>query len=821
MCLVILRPAFSNAQQNDIGGLGNISGKLTDSLNGQAIEYATIGLILKETNKTVNGVTSDDKGIFKISNVAEGRYNLSIYFIGYKPVTISNITINKSSLNVALGTIKLISNQTTLKEVTITTEKSLIENKIDKMVYNADKDLTSQGGVATDILKKVPQISVDVNGNVELQGNTNIRFLINGKPSSMFGNSIADVLQSIPASQIQSIEVVTIPGAKYDAEGGGIINIILKKSTAQGFSGNISVSAGTRLQNAALNLSARKGKLGINTFFSGNAQLASTTINSMTRNSQDTSLNQKSFLWQNGSSEFNRNGFQTGLNVDYAITSKDNITASFSYNYFDNVTNGINTRQSLTQNNSGNTLSDITTIVVAKNKSTTQSLDWNFNYKKTFKKEGQELEFLYNASQGNNSIYYQQTQQLNANSIPLSGTYGNNPGSDKQSNFSLNYTHPISKNFILETGAKTVLSKVGSNSDVYLLNTISNDYTLNSAQSNSLQYNRNIYGAYASGTFKLFNYLDVKAGCRYEYTETQANFSTTGDVKITPYSSIIPSAAISHTFKKNQTLKFSYAKRISRPGYRDVNPFVNASDPKNISTGNPNVSPEITELLELGYNKFFGKGSNINATLFYRGNFHDIQPYSRYYSSIKIGDSTYYNVAVSTRENIGTELNVGLNLFVSVPVTTKLTIRTNISSYQRYIQSIYPDGSIQGFMYRINVTAGYQIAKSLSAEVFGNFNSPRINVQGVQPTFTTYNIALRQFLFHKKGTVALTATNLFNKYVNQKTELIGTNFTSYNNLQLPYRSIGINFTYKFGKMEFKKQKDVEDPNLTNPPVQGN
>ena len=223
----------------------------------------------------------------------------------------------------------------------------------------------------------------------------------------------------------------------------------------------------------------------------------------------------------------------------------------------------------------------------------------------------------------------------------------------------------------------------------------------------------------------------------------------------------------------------------------------------------------------MGYNRTFNKGANINLAAFYRGNFHDIQPYSRYYSTYKIGDSTYYNVAVSTRENIGTEHNIGLNIFASLPITSKINFRTNISSYYRAIQSIYSDGSITGFMYRINMTATYLINSTLSAELFGNFNSPRINVQGVQPTFTTYNFAIRKMLFHKNGSIALTATNPFNKYVAQKTELIGSNFTSYNTLQLPYRSFGLNFTYKFGKLEFKKQKETEDVNLTNPPVQGN
>ena len=202
--------------------------------------------------------------------------------------------------------------------MTVTAPRGLVENKIDKLVYNAEKDITSQGGVATDILKKVPMVSVDVDGNVELQGNANILFLINGKPSSIFGNNLTDALQSIPASQIKSIEVITSPGAKYDAEGtGGIINIVLKDAKLKGINGNISLTAGSRLQNGSLNLNARKGSLGLNAFFSGNAQLSSTTINSSDRSSIDTVGQTHSELIQNGSSAFTRNGYESGLGFDW------------------------------------------------------------------------------------------------------------------------------------------------------------------------------------------------------------------------------------------------------------------------------------------------------------------------------------------------------------------------------------------------------------------------------------------------------------------------------------------------------------------------
>jgi ferric enterobactin receptor len=813
---------FFKAQQRDNSAPGKIIGKIIDSLTKQPLEYATISLLKQETGKVIDGATTDSKGIFKINNVAEGTYKMLFYFIGYKTASQTDVIISKSNPQISLGEIKLSSQQIALKEVTIEAEKNLIENKIDKLVYNAEKDITSQGGVATDILKKVPMVNVNVDGSVELQGNSNIRFLINGKPSSVFGNNITDVLQTIPASQIQSIEVITSPGAKYDAEGtGGIINIILKKVTIQGINGNASLTGGSRLQNGSFNLAVRKGKFGINTYLSGNAQISSTTINTMNRQSIDPATGSTSGLLQNGTSDFTRAGFQSGISFDWSPNEKENLTGGVSFNNFGSNNTGITNRETVFKDGSGNTLSDVSNSVLAKSYFNTQAFDWNLSYKLKGKKEGEELEMLYTSSLSNNFSYYEQSQKFLNQDSPFSGSYGKNPGTDMQTNLSLNYTHPFSEKFIFETGVKSVFYQINSKSDVFLLNTSTNNYDYNNTQSNSVDYGRNVYAGYISSTFKL-KFFDVKAGVRNEYTETHANFSGTGNVAIAPYNTIVPSGIISHSFKNNHTLKFSYSYRIQRPDYRDLNPFLNASDPKNITTGNPNLKPEYTHNFELGYSKFFEKGININVNAFYRGNRADIQTYQRYYSRYQIGDSTYYNVAVSTRENIGREDNFGLNFFASANIKKKFTLRTNISAFQRYIyNAIVPGANISGFNYRANLNLSYQVSQTFVVEVFGNFNSPRINVQGTMPAFTTYNFALRKQFYHKKMSLAFTATNPFDKYVNQKTQTTGVNFTSVSLKQLPYRSFGINFTWKFGKLEFKRQKENEDTNLTNPPMQGN
>ena len=283
------------------------------------------------------------------------------------------------------------------------------------------------------------------------------------------------------------------------------------------------------------------------------------------------------------------------------------------------------------------------------------------------------------------------------------------------------------------------------------------------------------------------------------------------------YNTFVPSIFFSKKLTDDQTLKLSFSKRIERPDYMDLNPFINTSDPKNITTGNPYLKPEIGYRFEFSYNHNFEKIGSVMATAFYRINDNDIQPYIVFYPEYTVGDTTYTNVSVSTRQNIGTEKNMGLNLFADVHITPKLTLRSNLIFFYRHtINTIDPGYNSNSFNYRLNMNAAYQFSPTLAAEFFGNFNSPRHEAQGTYPSFITYSFAMRKQLWNKKGSIALTAINPFNQYVNQRTTIYGSNFTTNSLRQIPFRSIGINFTWKFGKLEFKKEKEEPNGNLNAP-----
>ena len=288
------------------------------------------------------------------------------------------------------------------------------------------------------------------------------------------------------------------------------------------------------------------------------------------------------------------------------------------------------------------------------------------------------------------------------------------------------------------------------------------------------------------------------------------------EVPIPGYNTLAPSLLLARHLGNDQTLKLSYTRRIQRPGFRVLNSFVNAADPKNISRGNPNLQPEIGDNVEFGYSKNFERGGAVNVALFYRGSRQDIQPYLVYYPSFVIGDSVYNNVSVNTFENIGNEHMYGLSIYGSMPIGTKLNLRSNLSFFDKYILNRFTgSNTTNSFNYRVNINASYQATSTLVMEFFGNFNSPRNEVQGKYPSFTTYNFAFRKLVWNKKGSFGFITTNPFNKYVRQQTELTGQQFVLTSLRQLPFRSFGISFTYKFGKLEFRKEKE-DNSGQSNP-----
>jgi outer membrane receptor for ferrienterochelin and colicin len=787
---------------------GKISGRIKDAATKLPVEYATIALCKQGSTSPLTSTASDSKGSFAINNISNGEYLIYVDFLGYQRAIVEHLTISNTAKSITLNNIVLSANQKTLKDVNITAQAGTVENKIDKMVYNTANDLTAQGGVATDILKKVPMVTVDIDGNVELLGNPSVKFLINGKPSSIFGASLSDALQSIPASQIKSIEVITSPGAKYDASGtAGIINIILKDNKVEGYNGSINASVGTRLENTSINLNARKKNFGVNLFFSGNKTLRSQTLSTRTRasTSKDTTQNQL----QNGYGNLERNGAQTGMNIDWNLGKHDDLNAGIAYHYFSNYNDGLTNQEDQSVKTGFAPFSDLLSLRNSNSTFGEKAVDVHLEYKKTFKKEGQELDASYSTSfNNNNGDYYQKLDYVN-NAVPSSGSTGSNPGRDHESEIALDYTYPFTDDFTIETGAKTELETINSTSIINPFNTGTGTFIYDPNQSNSFKYSRNVYAYYVSATFKLFNFFDVKAGLRDEYTTTGVDFA---GANIPDYNFLSPSIVFQHKLTKTQTIKLSYSKRIERPDFGDLNPFVNSADPYNISYGNPNLHPEIGNNFELGYNHSYDGGGNINLTTFYRHNGFDVKPFTTFYDSLQVAGKEYKNVYVTSRANVGAEVRIGVNLSGSIPITKSFTIRPNILIATRRIMDNLPNTPtlVTGLEYRSNINASYQFKHDLAAEAFVNYDGPRVGLQGTNTSFAAYSFALRKQFWDKKASLGFTTTVPFNAYVNQSSTITSSNSYQYSLRQVPFRSFGIAFSYKFGKLEFKKDKEEDN-----------
>jgi hypothetical protein len=789
---------------------GSISGKVIDSLTKQGVYFSTISIFKQGSASPFNGTTADQNGLFKIENLPGGTYHVKFEFVGYKSKSI-NISITPTNNGINLENILLAPSQQQLATVTVTANAPVVQNKIDKMVYNAANDISSQGGVALDILRKVPMVSVDIDGNVELQGDANVRFLINGKPSSIFGASLADALQTIPASQIKSIEVITAPGAKYDSEGtAGIINIVLKDSKVAGINGSVNLSAGTRLENTSVNLNARKGNLGFNAFFSGNDQINSTTLTTVNRTSYNATRDTIGKLYQNGKNPFVRNGYQSGFSADWRISPKDELTATIGFSNTQNHASGSINQDEQSVLSSGGVLYNVSSFRNSTGRFNERSFDWSLAYKKIFNKDGQELDLLYTTSYGNNNTEASQLTNYFNNGYPQNGLQSTNPGTDHETDISIDYTQPIAKGFELQTGAKATLESINTiaNTDTLLIN---GSYGEDLAQSNSFSFTRNIYAAYLSANFKLFkSFLNGSAGMRYENTHSIA---AADGLHIPKNQLWAPALLLQHQINETESIKFAYTFRVERPDYGDLNPFVIVSDPNNISTGNPLLQNELNHKFELDYNQSFKNGGNISIGWFYNYGTHDAQTVTFFLPTYTVNGVTYDNVSLTEPYNVAKQVTYGPSVSASFPVTAHFNLRGDVllKEYVNYMPGVPVESALS---YKINLNADYQLPQNLVAEAFGSYLSRREGFDHIRPAFFFYTFALRKQLLNKKMGLGFTTTNPFSPYVHQLATQYGTNFTQ-NNLRLvPLRSFGVTFSYKFGKL--KVENSNKDENAPQP-----
>ncbi|GAB4016828.1 TonB-dependent receptor [Spirosoma koreense] len=787
-------------------GTAKITGTVVDSTQAKAVEFASIALYNKTTGKAIDGTVADEKGKFALTKLVAGDYQVLVSFVGFRNKTIGNLSLaNGQALD--LGVIKLSTNTKTLEEVTVVGQAALVEEKVDRLVYNADKDITAKGGDATDILRKVPMLTVDLDGNVSLRGSQNIRVLINNKPSTIVASSVADALKQIPADQIKTVEVITSPSAKYDAEGsGGIINIITKKNSLQGLNLNIDSGVGNRGSMLSLNGNYRKGKAGFTLGGFGRGM-----YNTITK----TNLDQTSLV--NGVSTLTRqsgDGHSSGLfgqynlGFDYDLAKNQSLTAGVRYG----VRNMTNQQDLVTQLFTNGTLGS-TAYRNVDTKNLSGTVDANIDYLHTFKPQQEwSISTLYSRNDLTNNF----DADLLSGVRELTGRQRNlNKNVNQEFTLQTDYQTPIKKNQLLEFGGKAIFRQVNSDYK-YLLAGPSGQFTTEINNTlGELTYHQNIAAGYSSYTYTTKNRYTFKGGLRYEHTFIDASTREGGNLGVGDYGVLVPSVNASKTFK-GTTLKLGFNRRIQRPGLQQLNPNFNAANPQNITVGNPSLRPELTNNFELGVSKTIGK-TFVNATFFGRVTNNAITQVSQ-------PSDTIPGAIVTTYQNIGRQHTYGTNLFANVAATSKINIGLFLNAFYSSLtgQTMGTDGvSTTLTNSGMNVSGGTFMNATFKngwgAQAFGFLQGTQVQLQGRQGGFGFYTVGVKKEFKNKKASVGLAAENFLSNRFNIHTVLNSPLFSQVNDVYLYNRGVRLTFTLKIGKMTMdaprRKAKSVNNDDV--------
>lgn len=807
--LLLVGHLYAQSAPEPIQGKGKISGKVVDSLTKAPVEFATVAL-MNAAGKTVDGAVCEDDGKFSMSKLPNGDYKLVVVFIGYKNREISNLTISDEKHEIDLGDVILPPIIQSTQEVTVEGQRAVIEEKVDRVVYNAENDATNKGGDATDVLRKAPMLSVDMDGNLSLRGNQNVRVLVNGKPSTIMAGSIADALKQIPADQIKSVEVITSPSAKYDAEGSaGIINIILKKSNLEGFSLGVDMSAGLRGSNLGLNGSYKKGKMG---FSLGGFGRGGYNIPGEFENKQVTKA-------ADGTQTTNLQSAETHTRMlfgnytfgwDYDINKNNSLNSSIKYSRRDMR---VDQDHLFTQNFQNDSLLYTSTRDVS-TADLSNTVDASVTFTHTFEKPQKEFSLMALYSRNNRSNDFTSTIFDNSDLNSVSNRLKNiNKSYNQEVTLQADYQTPIGQNQVVETGAKNITRKVSSDY-TYLYGAGADGAYVpasNGALNNVFRYNQNVTAGYLSYTLNFLKTFTVKAGGRYEYTVIGADYENAAisSPNIPNYGVLVPSLNISKKTKVGM-FKASFNRRIQRPSIQYLNPNIQAANPLSVTIGNPSLNPEYTNNYELSYSTFY-KGSSATLAAFMRNTTGAIQSVR----SVK-GDTI-----VTNYQNIGNEDAYGFNLFFNIAISNKFSLNGGPDVYYAVLKNNDPNplytASNQGWVASGRLMGNYEFVKGWALQLFSFYRARQVQLQGYQGGFGIYSLSIKKDFNEKKGSIGFGAENFFTPTFHIRNELSSPviNQSSVNTMHT--MNFKINFSYRIGKMSTgqprKKRKSVNNDDL--------
>ncbi len=767
-----------------------IKGSVIDSLGNKALSYVTVVLQDAKTTITLKSVLAKEDGSFEISAADNKTYNLILAFTGYADKT---IPIKNEGSVVNVGKISLSPSSKQLKEVTVTATRPVMKRQIDGITYDVAADPESVALTALDIMRKVPLLSVDASDNIKLKGNSNYKILINGKESALVAKNPSDVLRAMPATNIERIEVITTPPAKYDAEGlAGIINIITKKNMDQGY--NIGVNARyNTIWGPGMNLNGtmKQGKFGMSAFFGFNTHPHQTTGFGNTQ----TFFADNSVLSQNGLNTNNGNNKYGNAELSYEIDSLNLLTGSLEFY------NGRRNQSSdqLTNLVDGNGLSQQEYRLLNSGYNNYGGLDAALNYQLGFKKDKNRLltlsyKYSYSPNKEYNNNIFSDTLDYE---FPNYNQY--NSAGNKEHTIQLDYVQPIKK-LTLEAGGKAIVRNNFSNFETNNFDDSSGKYVPNPILSNDFNYHQDIYSLYNSYQFKWEKWT-AKGGLRLEHTAINADFVSVGSSVHQDYNNLIPSVSIQRNLKSS-SINFGYTDRISRPGIYQLNPFVDQSNPKFISTGNPNLKPELNHTFELNYSNF--KKTSVNIGLSYAFSSNSIQNVTSLETN-NTGDT----VTLTTYQNLGSNSRLGLNVNTNFSIIKDLTVSLNGQIAHVWLKGAY-NGELyhnQGFTGNAFFNAGYKFGKGYRVGIDAGFFSGDVNLQGKSSPFVFTSYVLSKTFMNKKATIALSANNPYSRLFTFRSHSETPDFYQASFGQEPYRGFTLRLNFKFGRLNSEIKKN--------------
>ena len=798
--------AVRGYSQKDI----KISGMLTDSITHMPIPFATVALLNQQTKALIKGAQTDTSGHFVLENLPAGAFTLRVSYVGYNNFLKEDILIDPATGDLNLGTLLMSeSKNSILKEVAITAKKEALQYIDGKKVFSVNQSLVSKGGNAADLLQNVPTLQIDGTGNISLRGSTNVKVLIDGKPSIIADGDIAKILQSIPASAIENIEVIPNPPANYDANGEGIVNIILKKNSRPGLNGSVNIGGGTRENyNGDASLSYQSGKVNVYGNYSlknGNTLVTGRQNYTFLKPTDSVKYTNETFPY------VIRNKIQfVKAGVDYLLTPQSTLSLSASFNTRNAHQNQL---LSLTNYSAADVLLESYNrfnTVTNNNKSYEFDLDYNLR----FKKPKEELSFNFSYAYGSFQDYEQYTTRYN----PVNGVQSSNIDTPLISdtrhhstnyNIQADYVLPVGKSGQFSAGYRTQIT-LGDN-DQYAYNVFSAGPTPFYTFTDLFSSNNQVDAVYVNYKDQIGNF-SYQAGVRGEDSHLDATFmsyNTTDMLVATPIKvpviGLYPSVLLTEKLENNSQLQFTFANRLSKPTVRQFNSTTDFSDPTNYRTGNPNLVPQSVTNLELDYNKTW---QNITFT---SGIY-----YNMIHNVIKYIQSDPVNGETTTMpENLKYSNTTGLELIGHLTIVKgwDLIANANIFDQDNAAAPQYGISANNGISWNANITTNVTPVQRLSFQIHADYTAPYYLLQDRNRANYGMDAAAKYDFAGNRASLSFNANDIFNT---RKRAILRSSDDLLIDLEVRTISSRATFTFSYrfgagsGASKRKQVKRIED-----------